>query len=248
MPSEYNMHTKQTLLFILLTCFLCLCSNSQKSKNETKVKNIVTQKYILNKEPVKKQKEEKEPTYQETADWIVSKLKLYAKGYERKEHFKSPDFEVFYPNVRVTYDDFKIQYGKLFFFKNYRYYGGNLDKENKYKGFIIRQNIQEIPINDIVDFKLKLEGFRLNSTEDKFCNMGFITQSETVKVTRNMQITTTASEYDLDAPKPITEYNDKGGLFIRCEIEEDLKNRMDKALKHLKKLNLERYPATKEAF
>ncbi len=243
------MYTKQTLVFLLIVCFLYSCSNNQKSRNLNNIKNLEPLKYAPNEEVlINTKKQEKEPTYQETADWIISKLKLYAKGYEREEHFKNPEFEVFYPNVRMSYDSFEIQYGKLFIYKEFRYYGGNLDKENKYNGYIIRQNIVEIPINDIVDFKLKLEGFRLNSTETKFCNMSFITKNETVKVTRNIQIATTASEYDLDAPKPITEYNDKGGLFIRCEIEKDLIDRMDKALKHLKKLNLERYPITKEAF
>ena len=241
---------KNIMVLFCLILLLCSCSNKQSNKNKIDVENLERLNYSLNDREVliKDEKKEQEPSYQETADWIVSKLKLYAKGYEIKEYYKNPEFEVFYPNIRVDYGDFKIQYGKLFIFEEYRYSGGRLDIENKYKGFIIRQNIQQIPINDIIDFKLNLDGFRLNSTDAKFCNIRFLTKDETVKVTRNMQITATALEYDLDAQKPITEYTNKGGLFIRCEIEKDLKDRIDKALKHLKKLNLERYPVSKEPF
>jgi len=179
-----------------------------------------------------------DPTYGETVDWILEKINLYAEGYDR-EYYKNSEFEEFYPKVRMTYESIKIQYGKIFITETYRYSGANLSKENKYEGFIIRQNTQEIPINDIEEVKL-FKG------DLDFCNLTIKTKTPSVKFVRNLQMM--SKGYDPDIPKPIIEYEEKGGVYFRCNTESDLEQRLVRAFEHLKKINLERYPEKKEDF
>lgn len=179
---------------------------------------------------------EEDPTYGETVDWILEKLKLYAKGYDM-EYYKNSEFEEYYPKVRMDYGDLNIKYGKFIITENYRYSGANISKENNYNGYISRVNIQEIPINNIVEIKL----FESKS----FCNLQIQTKDRVVKFTRNLQA---IEGYDPNIPSPIVEYSDRGGVYFRCVTENDLENRLKKAFAHLKKLNLERYPEKKEKF
>ncbi len=177
---------------------------------------------------------EQEPTYEETVDWILEKLRLYAKTIERPaiKHYDEGDYE----KVTESYPKFEINYGRILIIVNVRYTGGSSTEENDYKGFLNREKMIEIPINDISNIYIKENSYG--------CYLKFEMAKKSIKYTTGFQ----SGRIKENFPMPTIEYVEGIGINLRCDTEQNLSNRLNTAMMHLKKLNKQIYPTQKEKF